>query len=216
MVEITGDDLPRTLRQFNIRIKLSLDIKIDFEGKIEVTKSSTVRELYSLLIKLLEIWNSYEALKHYTIEIGVASRSESIYKMYSQKFLKDFGCLQILRETLDQLKDKYKNSHTFSGDFRTYISRIDSNSEISTNLKNSCKSILEYFEGTKIISGIEIIALIYSERNMYYHNGETVIYGMYHNNRKILLTELIDCFIEYILWLIIKILKEKIYNINGH
>lgn len=212
---LTGDNLPKRLRQFNIRFKLSLDVTIDFKGEIPLTKSKSVRELYSLLIKLLEIWNAYEALKHYSYELGLISKNESIYKAYSQKLLKEYNCLEILKETLDELKQKYLINRTFESNIRGYMSHIENDSEIRSNLKKSCLSILEYFNDEKPISGIEIIALIYAERNMYYHNGETAILNMNYKNRNELLTILLKCLIIYILTLIIEILKRELEKVRG-
>ena len=59
------DEMPRSLRLFNIRLRLAIDIQIDFKGEISLTKTKEVKDTYVLLIRLMEIWNAYEALFHY-------------------------------------------------------------------------------------------------------------------------------------------------------
>jgi len=63
------DELPRSLRLFDIRLRLAIDIQIDFAGEVSFTKTKEVRDTYALLIKLTESWNAYEALYHYTKDI---------------------------------------------------------------------------------------------------------------------------------------------------
>lgn len=208
------DDLPRSLRLFNIRLRLAIDIQIDFKGEISLTKTKEVRDTYVLLIKLMESWNAYEALFHYVKETNkYANTRESIYKTYSQTFLTEVGSLSILKETLDTLKTKYNNENDFKTDFIQLIKRIENDGRIRPKLTESCKNIIEYFEGNKNISGIEIIALIYAERNMYYHNGETAKMGMKYSNRQHLIKSLTMCFYKHILLLTTKIL-EKEYDDN--
>lgn len=208
-------ELPRSLRLFNIRFRLAIDIQIDFKGEISLTKTKQVRDTYVLLIKLMEIWNAYEALFQYAKDTQkYANAKESIFKGYSQNFLTDVGSLIILKSTLNEIKSKYNDDSNFKNDFNQLIKRIEDDDRIKHTLTESCKSIIEFFEGTKSISGIETIALIYAERNMYYHNGETAKMGMRYGNRQFLLRTLTSGFYRHMLLLITKILemeyKEKI------
>jgi len=60
--ELEQDDLPRSLRSFNIRIRLAIDIQVNFKGMISLTKTKDVRDTYALIIQLVELWNAFEAL----------------------------------------------------------------------------------------------------------------------------------------------------------
>jgi hypothetical protein len=212
--EILQDELPRRLRLFNIRLRLAIDIQIDFKGEISLTKTKEVRDTYVLLIKLMESWNAYEALFHYVKETNkYANTRESIYKAYSQTFLIEVGSLPVLKSTLDTLKLKYNTEIDFAIDFKQLIKRIEDDERIKPNLTESCKNILEYFEGNRVISGIEIIALIYAERNMYYHNGETAKMGMRYGNRQYLIQSLTSSFYKHIL-LLTTIILDKEYEDN--
>ncbi len=213
--ELMQDRLPRSLKLFNIRLRLAIDIQIDFKNEVSLTKTKAVRDTYILLIKMMESWNAYEALYHYVKETNrYADTSERrIYKTYSENFLNEVQSLPILKQTLDDLKLKYLNDIKFKVDFTELITRIENDERIRNNLTISCKHILEYFDGTKTISGMEIIALIYAERNIYYHNGETVKMGMRYSNRQFLIKSLTYGFHKHILLLITKIL-EKEYEEN--
>lgn len=203
-------ELPRSLRLFNIRLRLALDIQIDFKGELSLTKTKKVKDTYVLIIRMMECWNAYEALFHYAKEKNYANSNTSIYKAYSQTFLTEAGSLGILKQTLDNLKNKYNNDGHFKDDFDQYIDRIDNDNRIRDRLKECCKDSAEYFNGRKNISGIEIIALIYAERNMYYHNGETAKMGMRYPNRQHLINEYTSCFYRHILILTTKILEKEI------
>jgi hypothetical protein len=210
--KLPQDELPRSLRLFNIRLRLAIDIQIDFKGEISLTKTKEVKDTYVLLIRLMEIWNAYEALFHYVKDTKkkYVSAKESIYKAYSQNFLTEVGSLTILKDTLDQLKTKYNTDNNFKNDFKKLIEKIEGDDRIRQNLKESCKNIVEYFEGKKSISGIETIALIYAERNMYYHNGGTARMGMKkYKNRQFLIRTLTTGFYKHILLLATMIIKKE-------
>lgn len=202
------DELPRSLRLFNIRFRLAIDVQIDFKGEVSLTKTKDVKETYVLLIKLMEAWNAYEALFQYVKNTGkYIIPNQSIYKAYSPTFLLEIGCLSILKETLDLIKEKYNSDNSFKNDFIELINRIKDDTKISRNLKMSCEIITKYFNGIGSISGIETIALIYAERNMYFHNGETAKMGMKYGNRKFLIDSLLTCLYQHTLLLTIKILE---------
>ena len=205
------DKFPRSLSLFNIRFRLAHDILIDFKGEISMTKSMGVRNTYKLIIRLMETWNSYEALFHYVKELGkYCNPKENITKVYSQTFLNQIGSLSLLKTKLDSIKDLYESNNIFKNDFAQLIQRIDDDDRIRPKLKAACNSVLEYFDNKKSISGIEIIALIYAERNMYYHNGETAKMGMSYTNRQRLINIYQDCLENHILILSTYIMQEEI------
>ena len=209
--DLMQDEIPRSLRLFNIRFRLALDIKIDFKGEISLTKSKEVRDTYVIIIRLMETWNAYEALFHYVKELGkYANPKAGKSKVYSQKNLKKVGSLQILKNSLDDLESEYHKNSKFKSDFDQYIERINNDDRIKQTLTNDANYVLEYFRGEKSISGIEILSLIYAERNMYYHNGETAKMGMRYTNRKKILNNYLECLSIHTLNLINYILDEEI------
>ena len=201
-------NIPRSLRVFDIRFRLALDIQIDFNGEVSYTKTKEVRETYILITKLMETWNAYEALFHYVKNLD--KLKVSIYQAYSETFLSEVGSLGLLKNILDNLKSEYKTKQNFRNDFDQYIYRIQKDDKIKPKLTTKCFSTLEYFKDEKVISGIEIIALIYAERNMYYHNGETAKMGMKYSNRQILIKSYLYCLTEHTLKLTNYILDKEI------
>jgi hypothetical protein len=208
------DLMPRSLHLFNIRIRLALDVIIDFKGEISLTKSKEVRDTYILIIRLMESWNAYEALFHYAKDINKCSNPNGgIYKAYSQMFLMEIGTLSIFRNNLEELRLKYSTENSFKNNFVQLINRIQEDDRIKPRLSSDCKVIMDFFEGGKEISGIEIIALIYAERNMYYHNGETAKMGMNYGNRQFLIRSLTTSFYKHMLILAKSIIDIE-YNEN--
>lgn len=209
--DLMQDELPRSLILFNIRFRLALDILIDFKGEIFLSKKKTVRDTYVKIIRLMETWNAYEALFHYAKDIGkYANPKANKARIYSQTFLKEVSSLSLLKESVDGLKANYTNKPKFKTDINQYIKRIEDDDRIKSTTTVDAKRFLEYMKGEKSISGIEILSLIYAERNMYYHNGETAKMGMCYSNRKLLIDKYIDCLINHTLKLANYILDAEI------
>lgn len=213
--EIMQDDLPRTLRLFNIRVRLALDISIDFNGELSLTKTPEVKVTYVKILKMLEKWNSFEALTHYANSIyGYTKQKESPYKAYLKTTNDNSGCTNILIKKSDELKNEYKLNNRFKDSIDEYFSRIESDVNIKNGLKDNCRTFYLYLRENSTIMGNEILGLIYAERNMYYHNGETAKMGMNYSHRG----RLIDLYSETIEDYILKtatyiLIKEKEKNI---
>ncbi len=205
------DDIARSLRLFNIRIRLAIDIQIDFKGEISLTKTKDVRDTYVLIIQLMELWNAYEALSHYVGEVTdhiVKKVSKS--RIYTQAFLKQVDSLPTLRKALENIKESYKKSSTFREDFDNYINKIEGDDKLSKTLKEDAANIIKFVKQEKDISGIEILSLIYAERNMYYHNGETAKMGMRYSNRKKLVSWYKETLLEQTLKVANAVIIEQI------
>lgn len=214
--ELYQGDLPRSIRVYNIRLRLALDIEIDFKGEVSLTNKPIVKETYVLLIKLMEIWNAYEGLAHFIQEDTDISpiKNASMDRKYSIELLEKVESLSILKNTLERLKTKCIEDGNFKEDFEILLKRIYNNPAIKTMLSNSCQNIVEFLEEDKEISGMELLSLIYAERNMYYHNGETVKMGMGYRNRKYLLSEITKSFYLHVLLLTNYVIKEQIEKIS--
>lgn len=211
--DLEQDELPRSLRLFNIRFRLAIDIEISFKGEISFTKSKDVRDTYVQIIQLMEVWNAYEALSHYANEVSShVTDGVSKSKIYSQAFLSRVGSMQTLKETLIWLKSEYSEKSGFKKDFKQYIARISNDSKLSKTLTDDAKNVLAHLDDEKTISGIELLSLIYSERNMYYHNGETAKMGMSYTNRKHLIRKYRETLLTHTLILAIHIIDEQIQN----
>jgi hypothetical protein len=209
--ELEQDDLARSLRLFNIRIRLAIDIQIDFKGEISLTKTKDVRDTYVLIIQLMELWNAYEALSHYVREVtDHIAKKVGKSKIYTQAFLKEIGSLSTLEKAIEKIRESYKKSATFREDFDNYIKKIEGDDKLSKTLKEDAANIRKYAKEEKEISGIEILSLIYAERNMYYHNGETAKMGMRYSNRKKLISWFKGALLEQTLKVANAVIIERI------
>ena len=209
------NDLPRNLRLLNIRLRLAIDMKIDFKGEISLTKTKQVRDTYGFLIKMIECWNSYEVLFNFIAEVENHHKTSINFEnKYFTSLLIESESISILKETLNQLKSKYTSDKKFNLDFNHFIKRIIEHKKIKTQLTNFSKNTLAYFNGNNNLSGVETIALIYAERNMYYHNGETVKMGMSYSNRQFLIQTLTRGFIKHILLLSTYIIEKETDRID--
>ena len=209
--DLEQDELPRSLRLFNIRQRLAADIQINFKGEISLTKTKEVRETYILIIQLMEAWNAYEAFSHYANEVSShVAKKVSKSKIYTKAFLTTVGSMQTLESALTWIKSEYDKSNRFNKDISQYISRIEQDSQLSSKLKEDAKSLLDHLNNMKTISGYELLSIIYAERNMYYHNGETAKMGMAYSNRKKLINKYREILFEHMLKLAIHIIDEQI------
>lgn len=209
--DLMQDELPRSLRLFNLRLRLALDIQIDFKGEVSLTKTREVRETYIKIIKLMEMWNAYESLFHYAKELGrYANPKANKAKIYAQSLLREVGSLAILKQAAESIKSNYESNPRFKEDFNQYINRIKKDPRIKSTLTDDTLSFREYCMNRKSISGIEMLSLIYAERNMYYHNGETAKMGMRYSNRKLLIDTYRNCLVNHTLMLSSYILDSEI------
>jgi len=207
------DELPKRLTLFNIRLRLALDIQVAFKGEVSLTKTKSVRDTYVLLVRLMESWNAYEALFNYVKDTKkYANTNSSISKAYSEAFLTEIGSIQFLRESLDNLRQQFISNDRFKKDFTQFLQRMIDDEHIGASLTTSCKKFIDCFEKGKNISPVEMIALIYAERNMYYHNGAAAKMGMSYKNRQYLLKTFTEGFHKHILLLITKIIEKEYFE----
>jgi len=131
-------------------------------------------------------------------------------KIFSKTFLTTVGSIQVLERTLSYIKDEFDSNSGFKSDFTQYVSRINRDTLLSRPLRDDALSVLAFCRGEKDISGIEILALIYAERNMYYHNGETAKMGMGYANRQKLISKYREALLDHMLLLATYIIDEQI------
>jgi len=186
--DLEQDEVPRSLRLFNIRVRLALDIEIDFNNSFSFTKTKTVRDTYALLLQLMEAWNAYEALTHYVKEVSPNLLQNTVKSRVYKKSSIESACgAEYFECSLAWLRSESHMSTSFNKDFHNYLERIIEAEKLGKSIKKDAKSLQDYLNNGKLISGVELLSLIYAERNMYYHNGETAKMGMTYFNRKKLL-----------------------------
>lgn len=201
---LQDENIPRELRLFDIRIRLAIDLVVDYKGEVSYTKTAIVKENYAQQMKLMELWNSYEAFTKYLDHLNLSRSGQAKYMQISLKLIKDSKVDASTNECFLQLKDLYVSDEIFKQNFDEYIRRIQQG--VSPKLAESCSRIIEFFNGEIELSGYELFALIYAERNLFYHNGESAKLGMNYNRRKMLLSK----YYEYFSMSMIKLAKFTI------
>lgn len=222
LLKSEGFNFPRPLRTFNIRFRLALDLIIDYKGNLAYVKTKHVKETYILTLRLMDLWNAYEALMRYVVkELNhslVKTAPDRIKKKESRKsvvnYFKKTGALDSLKSLALTLKTKAEQKEKFGKDFSIYVERIKKSKVIEKPLKNQISDIIDFVISQEKISGIEVLALIYSERNLYYHAGEPGKMGISYTNRKYLLSQYHECLSEVILKTICYVLKIQIKKIK--
>jgi hypothetical protein len=210
LCETEEDEIPRQLRLFNIRLRLALDMNVDFSGEFSLTRTKIVRETYSLIFRLLETWNAYEALSHYAKEVGsYVGSGNAKSRIYSKEFLEKTGALASLQETLVWLRNEYLEKSRMKDSLDCYLGRIEKDVALGKTIKDDARAISDYLRGLKNISGVEFFSLIYAERNLYYHNGESAKMGMNYSDRKLLISRYREVLVESLIKISVLIMDEQ-------
>ena len=179
-----GEDDFRTLRLFDIKLRLALGIIIDFDSTISYTRTKITRETYISLVKLTELWNAYESFLQFT---GVFFGEKNKYNIIKNNDINNNETKNILSGALETLKKYYNENDGFKRDFDILIKRLRikaMNRDQDENLKKYNK-LIKYLQTGSEKDIITIIELIYVFRNLFYHTGETGQMGAKNlNNRK--------------------------------
>jgi len=216
--------ISRQLRVFDIRFRLAIDLKIDYIGEVSYVKTKDVKETYILTLKLMDLWNSYEALvkyvskelKHSLVKCAPDTFKNAAHRTTVENYYNKTTSLDSLKFVAENFKKKAKENEKFKKDFKAYVDRIskDNSKSIESHIKNQAVSLYEFIEFDKDISGIEILSLIYAERNMYFHDGEPCKMGISYASRKYLLSTYYNCLEEVILKSAIFVLSKLNKEVN--
>lgn len=210
-LEVVQDELvSRELRLFDIRVRIAIDMIVGFWGNVSYTKILEVAESYAFQIRLVELWNAYEALLKYLKSLGLSRDSEPKYKQIKPEMLLDTGARETAKECLEKLSKHYHQEPKFKDEFNQYIGRIQNVK--SSNLAQICASTIEYFTGNKDFSGYELFALVYAERNLYLHDGESAKLGWGYKRRNLLLVFYSEHFAKCLLQIATFVLQQQIHE----
>jgi|GEM_PF-6935814 hypothetical protein len=209
-LEELKDELPpRELRLFDIRIRIAIDMVVGFYGVVSYTKSSLVAEAYASQIRLMELWNAYEAFIKYLDYLELSRGKEAKYKLIKSDLMQNSGARETIDEFFKEIKVHYEYDEAFRQDYHQYISRMK-RACINQKLAETCASTIEYLSGKKGLSGYELFALVYAERNMYLHDGESAKLGWNYKRRNLILALYSEHFVKSLLQVAAYVLDEQI------
>lgn len=198
-------NLPRTLRLFDIRLRLSIDLIIDFKKEVSLTKTPVVKNTYIRVFQLLEKWNVYEAFVRY---FNKGKKELSVFLAIPEELFDKSGCREKLEEICKEMKELYLSHEK---NMNEYFERISGEKSYlkSGKLKEHCNSFYECLKNDGKYSYHNFLSLIYAERNMYYHSGEASRIGTNYKLRQKILDIYNGGIIFFIFKLATYVLNQK-------
>ncbi len=187
--------MPLSLIKFNLRFRLALDFNVSISGNYSNVKQPEIAEVYQKTYKLTELWNSYEAFLHFCKDINNCTKKCTKDSPFFESFFNNSG----LNEVLDIFRNKFIELCKNNPDgCNAYLDKIMESSAISKDLKDKVQTIRNEIANNHRFPSRYMLSLLYSERNMYFHSGQTADSGFKFSVR----SSLLDIYIE----LLIKVL----------
>jgi hypothetical protein len=184
------------LRLFDIKLRLALGIRIDFDSEIAQTKTPIVKDCYALLVKLVELWNAYEAFVQYAKTKRAARGRDEKFALIEA--IDPQAAAEPLCAGFAALVKLCENKR-FADDFDLFKNKVKEQSAIKDVYKKRLEEISACLKKKTNNGNDALMRLIYIERNLFDHSGEAVKMGMEYRNRKKQLTLYYDTLREYIL-----------------
>ncbi len=206
--------LPLSLKLFDLRIKLAISIiSLSYDTNIFPYENDRIRQCYTKMVKLMESWYAFEALIKFTRPNIV--RGEVKYNAISRNINSIAGCDEIFTDCHDKLMQKCRNIIFFE-DFSELNNIINNDNSLGRKIREDCSKLFTSLTNNNInLSKLEIMALIYAERNMYIHSGLTAFGGMRPSNRIFLLDLYIQYLNQHILKLAIYFIELRIEELDN-
>jgi len=206
--------IPEDILKTDIRIRLALSLKIEFDSSISYTRTQPTRIFFTLIFKLVEIWFAYE---------GIYSMCEKEALVKSDRTKSDpFSIIMISELGLDEIMNKYiryQNKNIYKvvktlPDFIKYLNHLKEQSTGKTQI-NLIDKYINNAKGKKKPEFNQILSLIYAIRNMYVHKIETPLTGVENYSTKIEVIKNCNDFLTLVnLKIATFILKKRIEAIN--
>ena len=214
-ISIAGwEEVPRSLRLFDIRFRLALDLQIDFEGGRARVRTDVIKESYQRLYKLVDMFNAYEAFgQFYTTVFGVKCqkgrvKNESPNSDF-EEYLEKTGADKVLKHLAKAIFSRMESKKNFKDNFDTYLDKIVASDRLQDGMLNAFNEMKLDFKQNNSTRVINLLSLIYAERNQFYHNGEAAKMGMTYANRKWILEQYRETLIQVLLNNICYQLREE-------
>lgn len=212
--ELTEDEFPKPLRLLDIRLRLALSLQIGFDNTISYTKTKTTRKIYSLILKLNDVWFAYEGLYKICLEKNYLRRNHTKSDPFTSEKVTELLLDDIVGRFGTYLKRNLNENTRLRNDFTNYLTYLKIHSEGKTQPR-----LLEGFkkkiEDDQLPEFNQILSLIYGIRNMYVHNTDTAKSGVRQYKTKIEFLKICGDFLTLtVLKIAINIQDENINNIE--
>lgn len=203
-----GDDLGELIK-FNRRIRISLGVTIEF-GDIQETQKKEVKDSYVQMIKISDMWFSFEKISDIYKKQNKKESNKSKTKIFSEQEIEKIGInesnknFNTMLENL--LSEDKKNRQEIHGVILPYLCN-----NTTGGTKNTLDGISDKIKQCKELEMNEINALAYGIRNIYAHEGATAALGSSRYAQKNKIFKIIyDTLVINSFMICISVCKEKL------
>lgn len=206
---IEENKLQREIVVFNIRIRLTLDMTINYQNNdyFIFIKDEKIKETYKNIFKLNEYWFAYEALLKWTELDNFTSKSTPKTNKIMKEKISELKIGEFIKNYSEELFSMIAKKLIDKTDLILFLDYLIANSD-GTTIKNNLNSLKLKIKNNTEIELMEFLSIVYGIRNSYVHNGDTAKSGVKKYQTKIELTKLLQ---EFLIGLELKI---ALYLIN--
>jgi hypothetical protein len=177
-----------SIRLFDIRLTAAIGTEILVNENFRYAKLEEEKEAYALMLKLSNIWFSYEALMHACEKEGLLKNPKSkIDALGDDTLTKLTQEYEFFNVQLDfwGMSGRIKGNSAHTLDLQEYIDHL-TRSATSKEQQTTLKDVYNRFTNNDFFSIKEALAFAYAVRNQYVHAGEAPNSGVKYISTKII------------------------------
>lgn len=175
--ELCEGELPRKIRQFDIRFRLALSLQISFDSSFSYTKTESTRKTYKALMEVNDLWFAYEGLYSLCKSRGITKASATKSDPFLEETVEEIGLNNIAKLLEQRYLTELLSEQTRRQDFCDYVEylRASATGQAQARLLERLKERTNASEP----AGFSLwLALVYAIRNLYVHNTDTAKSGV--------------------------------------
>jgi|GEM_PF-3066361 len=193
--QLMAKEQDRLVVLFNVRFRLTLGKRIQFDDSYSYTKTKNVKDTYRLLMRLNDAWFAYEALLALCEQEGKVKLYKRKNKSYMAKpesfdssHIQMFKLLPPVVHFNKQMAAYFFNKLKRMADLERLLQHLEDRTKGNTNrLVEQAKSRIQQVQQFDLK---HILAIIYSIRNLYVHQGDAARSGVKNYTTKLALLKM--------------------------
>lgn len=119
--ELCEGELPRKIRQFDIRFRLALSLQISFDSSFSYTKTESTRKTYKALMEVNDLWFAYEGLYSLCKSRGITKTSATKSDPFLEETVAEIGLNDISKLLEQRYLAELLSEPTRRQDFCDYV-----------------------------------------------------------------------------------------------
>lgn len=175
------------IRLFDVRLTAAIGTDVSLNKYFRHANSEENREAYMLMLKLSNIWFSYESLVQACETEGLTNKPISKIDAFSKETLgkldHDYGFFDV-QLNFWGMGGRIKDNSKYNKDRQHYIDHL-TNGATSKEQRRILADVYNRFTNNDLFSIKEALAFAYAVRNQYVHSGESPESGVKHISTKI-------------------------------